>query len=67
MGLHRNSDLFAGSGSLLDIAHADPVLQIITPRSDAPDWDRAKTAGLPVAGTYYLLHDATGKSQILVF
>lgn len=52
------SALFSGCGSLLDVAHADPVLQIVCPKSDASE-KQYRTA----VGECYLLHDQFGHSK----
>jgi len=55
---YGDSHLFAGCDSRLDVAHADPVLQIVTPREDSQEG-----AFSTHAGECYVLHDASGNNK----
>jgi hypothetical protein len=55
---YGDSHLFAGCDSRLDVAHADPVLQIVTPREDSNEG-----AFLTHAGECYVLHDGSGRKK----
>lgn len=58
---YGDSPLFAGCDSRLDVAHADPVVQIVTPRTDT-----AEVQYRTHAGACHILHDQSGhnKSEI---
>ena len=62
---HRDSKLFAGSRSRLDAPHADPVVQIVTPRRPDPN-PPIYHGFIPAAGTIFVLQGWTGFSRVPV-